>query len=62
MPYKFKCSEVGFTCPFEAGGKTKEELLPKIRKHGKEVHGLTDAQMDDPKMAKKVKAAIHKTR
>lgn len=61
MAYKFACSKVGFSCPFEAEGKTEDELMAKIKKHGKEAHGMTEAQINDPAMSRKVKAAIQKT-
>ncbi len=52
------CKDVGVDCPFVARGETEEELMKVVVKHGKEVHGYTDEQLNDPEMIKKVKAAI----
>jgi len=60
MPYEFKCSGVGFDCPFSASGNTEEEVTEKAKKHGKEAHGFTDEQLNDPEMVAKVKSAIRK--
>lgn len=48
-------------CPFVARGKTAEEVLAQMAKHGKEVHGYTDKQLNDPKMIKQLKAIIKQT-
>jgi predicted small metal-binding protein len=60
MPYQFKCSGVGFDCPFTAEGDTEEEVIEKAKKHGKEAHGFSDEQLNDPEMVAKVKKAIEK--
>jgi len=58
MPYKFACSDVGFSCPYTADGNTEGEVIDKAKQHGKEVHGFTEEQLNDPQMIKKVKGAI----
>lgn len=60
MVMTFACRDVGTDCPYVARGETEEELMADIVKHGKEVHGYTDEQLNDPEMVKKVKAAIKK--
>jgi predicted small metal-binding protein len=55
---KLACQDLGATCPFVARGETVEELTANMAKHAKEVHAYTDAQLKDPKMQEKVKAAI----
>lgn len=60
MAMTFACRDVGTDCPYVARGETEEELMADIVKHGKEVHGYTDEQLNDPEMVKKVKAAIKK--
>jgi len=58
MAKSFACRDVGIDCPYVARGETEEELMADVIKHGKEVHGYTDEQLNDPEMMKKVKSAI----
>ena len=58
MGLKLACKDLGTACPYVAHGETKEELLADAGKHAKEVHGYTDAQLNDPKMKEKIKAAV----
>jgi len=58
MAKTFACRAVRADCPYVARGETEEELMADIIKHGKEVHGYTDEQLNDPEMMKKVKSAI----
>ncbi len=58
MAKTMACRDVGVDCPYVAHGETEEELMADITKHGKEVHGYTEEQLEDPEMMKKVKAAI----
>jgi predicted small metal-binding protein len=56
---KVKCSDLGMpTCPFVAHGENEEELMADLAQHAKTVHSYTDEQLNDPKMAEQVKAAI----
>jgi predicted small metal-binding protein len=58
MAKTLNCRDVGVDCPYVARGETEEELMADVIKHGKEVHGYTDEQLNDPEMMKKVKSAI----
>ena len=58
MGYKFACRDIGVDCPHVASGETEEEVMADAVKHGKEVHGYTEEQLNDPEMMKKIKAAI----
>ncbi len=58
MAKTLACRDVGIDCPYVSRGETEEELMANVTKHGKEVHGYTDEQLEDPEMMKKVKAAI----
>ena len=53
----FKCKDIGMACSFEAGAATEDELMTKIKKHGKEAHGLDPIP---PDVAQKIKKAIKK--
>ena len=61
MGFSFACRDVGEACDFVARGETEEEVIAKAGKHAKEVHGYTDAQLNDPEMRKEVKKAIKRT-
>ena len=58
MGLKVACRDLGVDCPYVAQGETMDELQADLAKHAKTKHGYTDAQINDPKMAEKVKAAI----
>jgi len=58
MTCSFACKDLGMDCAFVAKGKDMNELMTKAVKHGKEVHGYTDAQLKDPEMIKKVKEKV----
>ena len=61
MAYQVTCPDVmgmDCGCNYVARSNTMEELMADGVKHGKEVHGLTDEQMQDPGMAEMIKAAV----
>ena len=58
MGLKLACRDLGTACPYVARGETIEELMADGAKHGKEIHGYTDEQLNDPEMQEKIKAAI----
>lgn len=42
----FKCSDMGHKdCSWEVSGKSEDELMPQIERHGRERHGMT--KMDE---------------
>ena len=47
------CGEVGFfpDCEGVIRGETEEEVLQKAAAHGKEIHGMTDADLDESAVA-----------
>jgi predicted small metal-binding protein len=47
-------------CDFVAEGQTIEEVMAQAARHGKETHGYTDEQLQDPKMVERMKAVIKK--
>lgn len=58
MGLKLACMDLGLDCPYIARGETMEELMADGGKHGKEVHGYTDEQLNDPEMIKQIKEAV----
>lgn len=58
MIYKLACRDAGIDCDFVSTGDTKEEMMQTAGKHGKEVHGYTDEQLQDPEMMKKMDAVV----
>lgn len=62
MGLKIVCKELdpNSNCPYVARGANMDELLADLTKHAKTVHKYTDAQINDPKMMKAIKAAVKK--
>lgn len=58
MGLKLACMDLGLDCSYVARGETMEELMADGAKHGKEVHGYTDEQLNDPEMMKQIKEAV----
>lgn len=58
MAMTVACRDLGFDCSYVARGETMEELMADSATHGKEVHGYTDEQLNDPEMKKKIEAAV----
>ena len=59
MTKTLACKDTGTVdCPYVARGETEEEVLMDAGKHGKEVHGYTDAQLNDPEMITTLKKVI----
>lgn len=61
MTYTLACRDAGEDCDYVARGETEEELMVEGAKHIKEVHGYTDAQVNDPIFLQETKALIKKT-
>ncbi len=55
MGYKFKCSDLGLNCNFEADGETAEAVLKQATGHAMQAH-RAEAMM----LATKVREAIKK--
>jgi predicted small metal-binding protein len=58
MTYTLACRETGQDCPYVAKGETVEETMADGGQHGKQVHGYTDEQLNDPKMIASLKALV----
>lgn len=61
MTYTLACRDAGEDCDYVARGETEEELMAEGAKHIKEVHGYTDAQVNDSIFLQETKALIKKT-
>lgn len=56
----FRCADVGNAdCRWEVTGRTEEELMPQIERHGREAH---DIQNIDGQMRNKIRNAIRERR
>jgi predicted small metal-binding protein len=57
---EFRCADAGLfpDCDGVMQGETEDEILAKAADHGKQVHGMTDADFD-PATIEKVRSAIH---
>ncbi len=52
----FRCADVGFAdCRWEVSGRSEDELMPQIERHGREHHGI---QHLDDNIRRRVKDAI----
>ena len=59
MAFQVACKDLGLPdCNFVAKGETMDELMAQAVPHGKAVHGYTDEQLNDPKMAEQIKAVV----
>ena len=59
MAFELACKDLGMeNCDFVAKGSTMEEFMASAAQHGKEVHGYTDEQLNDPKLAEQIQAKI----
>jgi predicted small metal-binding protein len=53
----FRCADVGNAdCRWEVKGRTEEELMPQIERHGREAHGIENADRN------KIRNAIRERR
>jgi predicted small metal-binding protein len=56
LDYKFKCSDIGLQCDFEANGETVAEVIKQATAHAMQAH-RTEAIA----LASKIRAAVTKT-
>jgi predicted small metal-binding protein len=43
----FKCADMGHKeCSWEVSGRSEEELMPQIERHGRERHGISNLDED----------------
>ncbi len=60
MAFTLACKDFGVDCLYVARGETKEEVIQKVSKHAKEVHGFTNHQLKDPKFLEQSRKLIKK--
>ena len=53
----FQCKNVVKNCPWEVAGRSEEEILPKIKEHGRTSHNI---QSFDRETEDKMRVAIHR--
>lgn len=59
MTMTLSCKDLGMeTCPYVARAENMDALFNDAGKHAKEVHGYTDAQLNDPELITTMKKAI----
>lgn len=59
MTKELFCRDVGFDCDAIVVAETDEEIVARVAEHARDVHGLTDEQLDDPDLLDSVRAQIH---
>lgn len=53
----FKCADMGHKeCNWEVSGRSEEELMPQIERHGRERHGINNLDEDSKR---RVRSNIH---
>ena len=57
---KFKCSDVGFDCSWQAKGKTEDEILAQCATHAMQDHKMKPEEITD-ELKGKIKANTHKS-
>jgi predicted small metal-binding protein len=49
----FKCADMGHKdCSWEVSGRSEEELMPQIERHGRERHGINNLDEDSKRRAR----------
>jgi len=38
----FRCADMGHQCNWEVSGRSEEEIMPQIERHGREKHNITN--------------------
>ena len=56
---EMRCRDVGFDCEGVVTGETEYDVVREAAEHAKEVHGLTDEQVNDPDFAAQVGGQVH---
>jgi predicted small metal-binding protein len=56
MSFEVPCRDLGNDCDFVIKGQDLGELLKVTVEHGKEAHGLSEAQVREDKMVDEMKA------
>lgn len=51
------CRDMGMDCDFVASGATEDEVMQQAVEHGKQAHGMSDADFT-PELTEKAKAAL----
>jgi len=55
---KLSCKDIGMEDDFVAIGETKDEVMKEMKKHAKEMHSMTDKQVNSKEMTDKMEKAI----
>ena len=58
MGFTLACRDAGIDCDYVSKGETKEELMQNASKHGKEVHGYTDEELQNPEMMNQMEEVV----
>jgi predicted small metal-binding protein len=59
MTMTLACKDTGMpTCPYVARADNMDDLMNDAGKHAKEVHGYTDAQLNNPELITTLKKAV----
>lgn len=59
MTRELRCRDVGFDCDAVVTAESDDEILRQAAEHAKDVHAMTDDEVDDPSFTTAVQAQIH---
>ena len=58
MAFAAACRDMGMDCDFVCRGETIEEAMAEAAQHGKEAHGFTDEQLQEPNMMERMRESM----
>ncbi len=59
MSRELHCRDLGFDCGGVVVADNDEDVLVQVADHARQVHGMEDAEINDPAFASQVRDAIH---
>jgi len=59
MARELRCRDVGPDCDAVVVAERDEDVLVQVADHAKQVHGMTDEEINDPAFVQQVREQIH---
>lgn len=59
MSKELRCRDVGPDCDAVVVADSEEEIMSQVAHHARDVHGMTDEQLQDPAFQDHVRNQIH---
>ncbi|MGD9673858.1 MAG: DUF1059 domain-containing protein [Candidatus Nitrosocosmicus sp.] len=55
--FSLKCADAGFDCDYAVEANSEEEIISKVKEHGRNVHNLHENEFS-PDLVNKIRATI----